>query len=102
MRFRSIISFAAILLTATLPYAAQAQDRAGTKDPALLTRMPGFFIDLYKDTQFDAHEFTVQKGKGKAEQHAEGDWTQWSYVPDPAAGPPPASSRINGTIRMPY
>jgi hypothetical protein len=45
MRFRSIISFAAILLTAALPGAAQAQDRAGSKDPALFTRMPGFVID---------------------------------------------------------
>jgi hypothetical protein len=28
--------------------------------------MPGFYISVYKDVQFDAHEFVVQKGNSTA------------------------------------
>ena len=58
---------AAMLLVAALPCAAQQKpDIPGSKDSALLTRMPGFYISEYRESQFDAHEFVVQKGNSTA------------------------------------
>ena len=54
---------AAMLLVAALPCAAQQKDTPGSKDPALLSRMPGFYISDYRESQFDAHEFVVQTPK---------------------------------------
>ena len=70
---------AAILLAVALPCAAQQKDTAGSKDPKLLTRMPGFYIEEYSDSQFDAHEFVIQKGNSTANQHVEGHLTYWRY-----------------------
>jgi OmpA-OmpF porin, OOP family len=58
---------------------AQKPDIPGSKDPALLTRMPGFYIEEYRESQFDAHEFVVQKGNSTANQHVEGHLTYWRY-----------------------
>jgi len=44
---------AAMLVVVALPCAAQEKDIPGSKDPRLLTRMPGFYISVYKDVQFD-------------------------------------------------
>jgi outer membrane protein OmpA-like peptidoglycan-associated protein len=70
---------AAMLLAVALPCAAQQTDRAGSKDPKLLTRMPGFYIEEYSESQFDAHEFVIQKGNSTANQHVEGHLTYWRY-----------------------
>jgi outer membrane protein OmpA-like peptidoglycan-associated protein len=70
---------AAMLLVAALPCAAQQTDVPGSKDAKLLTRMPGFYISEYSETQFDAHEFLVQTPKAIGKQHAEGRLTRWRY-----------------------
>lgn len=44
---------------------AQA-DQEGSKDPALFTRMNGFYIYIYEDVQFDKFEFPVGQDKKQA------------------------------------
>ena len=41
-------------------------DTEGSKDPALFTRMPGFFIYRYDDLQFDKYEFYLSAEKTQA------------------------------------
>lgn len=51
-------------------WAAAQQDAEGSKDHALFTRMPGFYIYQYKDTAFDAFEFvTAPQKKETIEGH---------------------------------
>ena len=58
MRLQNPIVVTATLLVAALTSAGQTKDLAGSKDPALFTRMPGFVITDYRESQFDAHDFT--------------------------------------------
>jgi OOP family OmpA-OmpF porin len=86
---------AAMLLVAALPCAAQQKpDVPGSKDPALLTRMPGFYIEEYRESQFDAHEFVVQKGNSTANQRVEGHLTYWRYDIIPGTATPPSWLQI--------
>jgi outer membrane protein OmpA-like peptidoglycan-associated protein len=86
---------AAMLVVVALPCAAQETDKTGSKDPRLLTRMPGFYISGYKDVQFDAHEFLVQTPKAVGKQHAEGHQTYWRYdITSAAAATPPSKLQI--------
>jgi outer membrane protein OmpA-like peptidoglycan-associated protein len=86
---------AAMLLVAALPCAAQQKpDTPGSRDPALLTRMPGFYIEDYRESQFDAYDFMVQTPKDVGKQHAEGHLTYWRYDLNPAAGTPPSWLQI--------
>ena len=86
---------AAMLVVVALPCAAQEKDIPGSKDPRLLTRMPGFYIGGYKDVQFDAHEFLVQTPKAVGKQHAEGHQTYWRYdITSAAAATPPSKLQI--------
>jgi OOP family OmpA-OmpF porin len=39
------------------------EDAAGSKDPALFTRMPGYHIYRYDDVQFDKYEFRISNEK---------------------------------------
>ena len=43
--------------------AGDPQDQAGSRDPALFTRMPGFYISTYEELEFDRHEFWVSPEK---------------------------------------
>ena len=79
MRLMMSALAAAMLLVAALPCAAQQKDEPGSKDPKLLTRMPGFYIEDYRESQFDAHEFVVQTPKAPGKQHVEGHLTYWRY-----------------------
>jgi len=86
---------AAMFVVVALPCAAQETDKTGSKDPRLLTRMPGFYISGYKDVQFDAHEFLVQTPKAVGKQHAEGHQTYWRYdITSAAAATPPSKLQI--------
>ena len=42
---------------------AADQDAKGSKDHPLLSRMPDFYIDAYKDTEFDSYKFIGQDKK---------------------------------------
>ena len=95
MRFMISALAAAMLVVVALPCAAQEKDIPGSKDPRLLTRMPGFYISVYKDVQFDAHEFLVQTPKAVGKQHAEGHQTYWRYdITSAAAATPPSKLQI--------
>lgn len=89
-----MIFSAAILLVAALPAAAQPKDKAGSTDPAMFTRMPGFVISDYREQQFDAHEFVIAKGNGTAKQHVEGHWRFWRYDFNSSAGTPPSILQV--------
>ena len=54
-----------IMLTCIAPLIAQ-EDKEGSKDPALFTRMPGYHIYRYDDLQFDKFEFQISKDKTEA------------------------------------
>jgi outer membrane protein OmpA-like peptidoglycan-associated protein len=90
MTLKGAFLFSAFLLITALPCAAQQQDRPGSKDPAIFTRMPNYVITDYREQQFDAYEFTIQKGTGTAKQHVEGHWTYWRYDFNQSAGAPPS------------
>jgi len=52
--------------------------------------MPGFYIEEYKESPFDSHEFVVQTPKALGTQHGEGHLTNWRYDLNSAAGTPPS------------
>ena len=101
MTLKGAFLFSAFLLITALPCAAQQQDRPGSKDPALLTRMPNFYIEEYKDVQFDAHEFVVANGNSTANQHVEGHLTYWRYDSSRRPQRFRAGSRSSATTRTP-
>jgi OmpA-OmpF porin, OOP family len=51
-----------MILTVIAPLIAQ-EDAAGSKDPGLFTRMPGYHISRYDDLQFDKFDFQVSPGE---------------------------------------
>ena len=86
---------AAMLLVVALPCGAQQKDEPGSKDPKLLTRMPGFYISDYRESQFDAHDFVVQTPKTVGKQHVEGHLTYWRYdITSAAVATPPSWLQI--------
>jgi hypothetical protein len=48
------------------PAASDPSDAAGSKDPALSSRMPGFWIYGYRELEFDRYEFEAGPGKSEA------------------------------------
>ncbi|MBD3184061.1 OmpA family protein [Candidatus Poribacteria bacterium] len=74
------------LLIASFAF-AQKEDRAGSKDHPLFTRMPNFYINNYLEYEFDAHEFESEK-EGKVT--IEGHKYKISYVLQPGAKNPSA------------
>ncbi len=64
-----IKALAILVLCAALAHTALAagdpQDKAGGKDPALFTRMPGFYIYNHQELDFDRYQFTVGPGKSR-------------------------------------
>ncbi len=65
-------------------------DVAGSKDPALFSRMPGFVISQYEENEFAGFEFT---GKNRAKIRIEGQKTVISYA-WPGAGRKPSSLQV--------
>jgi OmpA-OmpF porin, OOP family len=54
-------------------------DREGTKDYPGITRMPGYYIDQYTETQFDSAQFQVTKDGKKSTQDVEGHFFKIQY-----------------------
>jgi OmpA-OmpF porin, OOP family len=46
--------------------AGDPNDAEGSKDPSIFSRMPGFYISDYEETQFDRYEFQVNADKKEA------------------------------------
>jgi len=93
VRVQPIDLFAAILIAACVA-GAQSKDVAGSKDPALFTRMPHYNLTDYKESQFDAFGFTVQKGNDTEEQRVEGRKVEYRYDFDSSAGVMPSMLQI--------
>jgi outer membrane protein OmpA-like peptidoglycan-associated protein len=55
---KRLIGSLLLMLTGIVPLIAQ-DDTEDSKDPALFTRMPGFYIYRYDDLQFDKYEFPL-------------------------------------------
>ncbi len=63
-RLLTVLAASLLLVTSTSAFAASdPQDMAGSKDPALFTRMKGFHIYNYLEKDFDRFEFDVASGK---------------------------------------
>ncbi len=91
------------LLTAALCLAQQ--DKEGSKDHPLFTRMPGFYIASYEESEFNSHTFWDEK---RNEVKVEGRYVQIGYeLKEGAKAPSPlqihrnyenAIKRIGGTV----
>lgn len=98
MRFAS----AALILFAVLvsvPSIAQKPltDKPGVKDPAIFTRMPGYFLssaNAVTEKQFDFFDFTVTQGKTYPRERIEGHKVVYDYTFDRSAGAPPSGLQI--------
>jgi outer membrane protein OmpA-like peptidoglycan-associated protein len=53
---RFFVSLVAIVLLASLPSGAGAQDVEGAKDHPLFNRLPNYYIDDYRESEFDSYD----------------------------------------------
>jgi outer membrane protein OmpA-like peptidoglycan-associated protein len=63
-------------------------DKKGSKDHPLLTRMPNFHITDYKETDFDSHKFIVEQDKKPVPVNIEGHKYYIEYNLDKGAATP--------------
>ena len=85
--FKTSLVLVVVLLSVTGIAFAEKKDKPGSKDHPIFTRMPNFFINSYKEYEFDAHEFESDK-EGKVT--VEGHKYSISYVLQPGAKNPSA------------
>lgn len=79
-----------LLLAAGISSAFAQDDVGGSKDYPGMSRMPGYYIANYQDTQFDAFTFTVKQGSQEKEQSVEGHRYDFRYnLKDNATMPSP-------------
>lgn len=78
-------------LIAAAPCAAEQKDAANCKDHALLTRLPGYWIEACTLKQFDAYAFMI--GKGKPVQ-VEGQFTNIRYRPPTNLSTKPSTLQV--------
>lgn len=62
-----ILMLAGVFILTTGSAFAQ-EDKEGSKDPTLFTRMPGYHIYRYDDLQFDQYEFKISNSKTQVVQ----------------------------------
>lgn len=86
------------VLALSLPLSALGakplSDHESCKDPAVFTRMPGFFLTnagRCEKRQFDRYEFPVAKGEKTA---VEGAFAKYRYTFDKANGAPPSFLQV--------
>lgn len=63
----------------TVPLALGQTDRPGSKDYPGLTRMPGYYIDEYNESQFDSYTFKIKEGDKEKQQAVEGRLCKYTY-----------------------
>ena len=75
------------LLLSLLPAvgALAQQDKAGSKDHPLFSRMPGFYIAVYEESDFNAHTFWDEN---RNQINVEGHYFQIGYEPQEGANQP--------------
>jgi OmpA-OmpF porin, OOP family len=85
------------------------QDLPQFKDPVLFTRMPGYFLHYsgsFKESPFDAYDFSVQTGAKPEKQRIEGHKMVYYYTFDDSTGQPhPSPLQIkrnyqNATVKI--
>jgi len=82
----------AIFLFALLgiPVATAQDDLAGSRDYPGISRMPGYYIAEYLETQFDAFSFTIKHGAEQKQESVEGRRYDFRYnLKDGAPMPSP-------------
>jgi OmpA-OmpF porin, OOP family len=62
---RKVLGSLVLMLLVSYPMFAQ-EDAEGSKDPSLFTRMPGYHIYRYEETQFDKYDFKISDSKTQA------------------------------------
>jgi OOP family OmpA-OmpF porin len=68
--------FSMLLLLAGITSLFAQEDAEGSKDPAMFTRMPGFYIYNYQDLQFNKYDFQVSTDKTES---VEGHYININY-----------------------
>jgi outer membrane protein OmpA-like peptidoglycan-associated protein len=79
------------LLSLPVCVAAEQKDATGCKDHPLFTRMPNSWISSCKQSDFDAYEFPVGKGK---KERVEGAIWKITYYPQATATSKPSELQI--------
>ena len=79
-----------VVLLVLVPLAVGQKDRPGSKDHPLFTRMPGFFITSYTETEFDSYGFTLTEAGKDIKKAVEGRTFKLSYGPGPGITRPSA------------
>jgi outer membrane protein OmpA-like peptidoglycan-associated protein len=72
-------ALAGLVALMTVPFAFGQTDRAGSKDYPGLTRMPGYYISEYAESQFDSYSFKVKEGEKEKQQPVEGRRCNYQY-----------------------
>ncbi|MDA8240288.1 MAG: OmpA family protein [Nitrospiraceae bacterium] len=80
--------FSLFFVLAIVGLSAAAQDKKGSKDHPLLSRMPNFHITDYKDIEFDSFKFTVDQNKKPFPVNVEGHKYYIRYDLDNGAAKP--------------
>lgn len=80
--------FSLFFVLAIIGLSAAAQDKKGSKDHPLLSRMPNFHISDYKDIEFDSFKFTVDQNKKPVPVNVEGHKYVIRYDLDKGAAKP--------------
>jgi len=95
---RSLIMLVALIGMVTIGFGQRAmKDYAGTKDPALFTRLPNFYLlSAFSviDKEFDAYQFLVKGEKTVERKQIEGHLVTYKYVFDKASGASPSGLQI--------
>ncbi len=64
----------------TVPFALGQTDRPGSKDYPGISRMPGYYIDDYSESQFDSFSFRVTEAGKEKTQAVEGHLYKFRYA----------------------
>lgn len=80
-RFLGILMVLMTLSSLSMIFAASdPKDKAGSKDPPLFNRMPGFYISSYQELEFNRYEFPISNGEKIA---VEGHYYEIGYKANP-------------------
>lgn len=73
---RAIVIFSVLAMTA---FAFGQNDKEGSKDYPGITRMPGYYLYGYDESQFDSASFTVAKAGKETQEQVEGKLYKFHY-----------------------
>lgn len=85
---QTVLALMAVLIAVQFAFAEK--DVAGSKDPSLFTRMPGFYINQYEEKEFGSFDFLDKNGNSI---RVEGQKIEASYA-WPGSGKKPSSLQV--------